>query len=242
MKKVKFIRLVAAIVFLGCLSSTVNAQTDSAKVEKESIASIDAGLDIYSSYIWRGAKFGTGPAFQPWVEGAIGNLSIGAWGSVNAGDEEAFEMDLYLGYSFDFGLGITISDYYFGGYSAGVDSAGNDIYMSGEYFAYDKSHYLEPSLSYEFKNFSIMGAYMFAPGFEDGDMYFEVGYSKGAFSAAIGAGDGAYTSDGNFMICNIKIGASKEIQITDKYSLPISGSVVLNPSTEGFFIAAGVSF
>jgi len=37
------------------------------------------------------------------------------------------------------------------------------------------------------------------------------------------------------------IGTSKEIAITDSFSLPLSGAVMLNPSTGGFHIAVGIS-
>jgi hypothetical protein len=37
------------------------------------------------------------------------------------------------------------------------------------------------------------------------------------------------------------VGTSKEIQITEKFVLPVSGAVILNPSTGGFFITAGIS-
>ncbi|MGD2035151.1 MAG: hypothetical protein PVF73_08865 [Bacteroidales bacterium] len=212
--------------------------------EEESSASIDAGMDIYSSYIWRGAKFGSGPAFQPWVEGAIGNLVIGAWGSVNASIDEALEMDLYIGYSFDFGLSIGVTDYYFGhidGDSIGFED-GETVYEQLGFFAYDEAHYIEPNIALEVGDFSAMAAYMFVPGFDEGDIYLQAGYSFGALDITLGAGDGAYTDDGEFMLCNITIGTSKEIAITEKFSLPISGGVTLNPSTEGFFIYAGISF
>lgn len=241
MKNFRTLLLVAVIVALFAPIS-IKAQEEAAE---ESSASIDAGLDIYSSYIWRGAKFGSGPAFQPWVEGAIGNLAIGAWGSVNASIDEALEMDLYIGYSFDFGLSIAVTDYYFGhvdGDSLGVDDDGETIYEQLGFLSYNDAHFIEPAISMEIGDFSIMGAYMFYPGFEEGDLYFEAGYSFGALSLTLGAGDGAYTDDGEFMICNIGVGASKEIQITEKFSLPLSGGVVLNPSTEGFYIYAGISF
>ncbi len=229
--------LVAVIILIAPLA--VNAQ-----VNEGSSASIDAGMDIFSSYIWRGAKFGSGPAFQPWVESAIGSLTIGAWGSVNASIDEALEMDLYAGYSFDFGLGIGVTDYYFG-HIAGdsIGSAdGETIYEQLGFYAYDAAHYIEPAISYEVGNLSFMAAYMFAPGFEEGDMYFQAGYTIGALELTVGAGDGAYTDDGEFMLCNITIGTSKEIQITEKFSLPLTGGITLNPSTEGFFIYAGISF
>ena len=234
------IMTILTIVCLVSVSLSARAQ----EAEEES-SPIDAGMDIYSSYIWRGAKFGSGPAFQPWVEGSVGSLAIGAWGSVNAGPDEAFEMDLYLSYSFDFGLSIGVTDYYFGavdGDSIGVDDAGATMYESLGFFSYDAGHYIEPIVSYEIGDLTLTGAYMFAPGFEEGDMYFEAGYSISGIDLAVGAGDGAYTDDGEFMLCNISIGTSKEIKLTDSFSLPLSGAVVLNPSTEGFFITAGISF
>ncbi len=218
------------------------------------------GLDIYSSYIWRGSKFGTGPAFQPYVEFGAGDFALGAWGSVNAGSEEALEMDLYASYAIG-PVSIGVTDYYFG----------------GDWTDYSGTHYLEPSLGVELGNFSVMGAFMFLAGADaveamdgspamvdldngvitpeveaveatpatsfgdDMDMYFEAGYSFEKFSIGLGAGNGQYTSDGDFNICNINVGTSKEVKITDDFSLPVSGAVILNPSTGGFFITVGIS-
>ncbi len=183
----------------------------------------DTGLDIYSSYVWRGAKFGSGPAFQPWVEFSAGGFSLGAWGSVNASIDEAYEMDLYLGYDFDFGLSVAVTDYYFG----------------GDYFD-GAMHFIEPAISFEAGSFSLTAAYML--GEDVSDTYLELGYSVGAVDLFVGAGDGAYTKDGGFMLCNVGIGTSKEIKLTDSFSLPLSGSVILNPSTEAFFVVVGISF
>lgn len=218
------------------------------------------GLDIYSSYIWRGAKFGSGPAFQPYVEFGAGNFAIGAWGSVSASSDEALEMDLYASYSLG-PVSLAITDYYFG----------------GDWTDYSATHYLEPSLSVEAGNFSLVGAAMFmaktdavsavdaspamvnletgaiTPAVEETeaaaassfgetmDLYFEAGYSFSSFDLAVGAGNNQYTADGDFMICNISLGTSKEIKITDTFSLPVSGAVILNPSTGGFFITVGIS-
>jgi hypothetical protein len=57
----------------------------------------------------------------------------------------------------------------------------------------------------------------------------------------LGGGDGAHKVDGNFNICNIGIGTSKEIKITDSFSLPVSGAAILNPSSEQFYIVVGIS-
>jgi hypothetical protein len=94
-----------------------------------------------------------------------------------------------------------------------------------------------------------MAAYMFLPEDEDagtsfgeeGDLYFEAGYSFGSVDLGLGAGDGQYTDDGEFNVCNIMVGTSKDIEITEKFTLPVSGAVILNPSTGGFFITVGLS-
>ncbi len=193
----------------------------------------DTGLDIYSSYIWRGAKFGSGPAFQPYVEMSAGGFAIGAWGSVNASTDEALEMDLYAGYEFALSesatLGFTLTDYYFGG-----------DWTDGDY------HYFEPMVSLGLGDFSLTGAFMFydgagTDGEGSGDLYLEAGYSFGSVDLTLGGGNGQYTEDSNFNICNIGVGTSKEVQITETFALPVSGAVILNPSTGGFFITVGVS-
>jgi hypothetical protein len=190
----------------------------------------DAGLDIYSSYLWRGAKFGTGAAFQPWVEFSAGDFAIGGWGSVNTGGDEALEMDLYAGYSFG-PVSIAVTDYYFG----------------GDWTEFSMNHWIEPSISGEFGSFSALAAFMLLPETEETsfgeemDMYFEAAYSFESFNITLGAGDGAYTDDGEFNICNIAIGTSKEIPLTEEFSLPLSGTIMLNPSTGGFHIAVGIS-
>ncbi|MFB6342693.1 hypothetical protein ACE1ET_13275 [Saccharicrinis sp. FJH62] len=203
------------------------------------------GLDIYSSYIWRGSKFGTGAAFQPYVEFSAGDFALGAWGSVSTGGwdgtfeaddagmitsftgSEGFEMDLYASYSFG-PVSLTVTDYYFGGDWTDYSAAGG-------------YHYIEPMIGVGVGDLSLTGAYMFAPGFEAGDTYVEAAYAFGSFDLTLGAGDGAYTSDGSFTVCNIAVGTSKEVKITDSFSLPVSGAVILNPSTGGFFITVGIS-
>lgn len=214
-----------------------------AYAQDEEESNWDTGLDIYSSYIWRGAKFGSGPAFQPYVSFATGGFEIGGWGSVSASSDEALEMDLYASYSIG-GFSIGLTDYYFG----------------GDWTSYSMNHFLEPSLSFGIGDFSIAGYYMLLPESLDengeevsfgaeGDIYFEAGYSFKHVDLALGAGDGQYTAhiddDGNykdgFNICVISVGTSKDIQITEKFVLPVSGAIILNPTTGGFFITAGIS-
>ena len=48
-------------------------------------------------------------------------------------------------------------------------------------------------------------------------------------------------SDG-FAVCDISLGAAKEIRITDSFSVPAFAKVTVNPRTEGAYFVFGLSF
>jgi len=225
--------VIGIILLSGISHNEVNAQ------EKESAASFDVGTDLVSNYVWRGSKFGVGPQIQPYVEFAVGGLSIGSWGSYglgeDGGDLTAFaESDLYISYGFDFGLSVGLTDYY---------------YPGTEYFAFsgtDGSHAFEANLGYEIGGLSVGANYIFneasGAGSAGGDMYFELGYAFESVSLFVGGGDGWHTSDGEFAVCNVGISVSKEIPLSESFSLPVSGALILNPEQEQYHIVFGVSF
>jgi len=211
----------------------LNAQNE------ESSSLFDVGFDFVSSYIWRGTKFGTGPAIQPSIELAKGGFAVGGWGNYNFTSDEGAEADLYLSYGFDFGLSLGVTDYYFPG---------------TEYFDYSDStgaHALELNLGYAYEGFSVSANYFVnqagSAGNEGGDLYFEVAYAFKYFGIHLGAGDGwhtteADTDESDFNICNIGITSSKDIKITENFSLPIFGGVIWNPDLKQFHVLAGVTF
>lgn len=229
MKKVKTTLLaLVAVLSLG----TIQAQ------EEESDFSV--GADVVSSYIWRGTNCGLAPAIQPCISYATGSFEIGAWGSTSFNYEQGgYEADLYLGYSFDFGLSVTLTDYYFG----------------GDWTEFGDNHSIEPMLTYETESgLSFSAAYMFLAAAEDGstdfaeegDMYFEIGYAfDNNVSLFLGAGDGQYTmdddGDDDFMICNIGMSYSTELSLGNA-KLPVFGSIVINPANGGFYPVVGFSF
>jgi uncharacterized protein (TIGR02001 family) len=206
---------------------------------QESESPFSVGGDLVSSYLWRGTKFGTGPAIQPYLEYSIGGFSIGGWGSYCFTTNEAAEADLYVSYGFDFGLSVGLTDYYFPG---------------SPYFDYSTesgSHAFEVNLGYEIGGLAIGANYFIneagGAGTDGGDMYFELGYSFKHFGVFVGGGNGWHTveadaDESDFNVVNIGITASKEIAITEKFSLPVSGSLILNPDTEQFHVVVAVSF
>ncbi len=228
--KRKFTLLVVAVITF--FSSSSFAQDG---------GSVDAGVDLYSSYVWRGIKFGEGAAFQPWVEYSVGGFAVGAWGSYCVSDNEAAEADLYASYGFDLGesssLSFTLTDYYFPGTTGAPVS-----WMEGE------NHFFEPMVGLGVGSFSFSAAYMFYDGAgkdgdASGDLYLEAAVTAGPVDITLGGGTGAYSGkdDLGFDICNIGISTSKEIKISDSFSLPLSGAAIVNPAYESFHIVVGIS-
>ena len=199
-------------------------------ISNQNVKAQDFGADVVSSYVWRGTQFGQGPHIQPYVSAGKGGFEIGLWGSfpTTAGGG-GNELDAYL--SYDFGpLALTVTNYTF--------PNGDGTYSSGSFFDGD----IEVSASADIGNLSILGGYF--PDLET--LYIEAGYSFGDVDFALGFGsdskDAFYVGDGESDIVNVSFGYSKEIKITEDYSLPVFSSFVYNPSTEAAFLVFGLSF
>jgi hypothetical protein len=237
--KTKFFTLTNVVFLITIFSSvTLFAQ------EEEKKSPFSLGADVVSSYVWRGSKIGTGPNIQPWLKYTSGGFTLGAWGSTSFhSDGDVAEMDLYTSYAFDFGFTLGLTDYY---------------YQGTPYFQYQgdtSSHAFEINAAYTIKNFSIAGNYIIndasmggpanKPG--GGDLYFEANYAFKNFGVFLGAGNGWHTTykdngDDVFAVCNIGLKTSKELKISDKFSLPLTGLVCFNPDKEEFNLVVGISF
>lgn len=225
-------------LLLAGIVCTVNSLTAQ---EEEASSPFDVGADVVSGYVWRGTKV-HGASIQPYLSYSIGGFEIGAWGAYEISGRSSVpaEADLYLSYGFDFGLSLGLTDYYYPGgegYFEFSDTAG--------------THAFELNGGYEIGGFSIAANYIFNKAgwaaSEGGDVYFELGYSFTNIDVFIGAGNGWHTTykdngDDVFAVCNIGIGTSKEVKVTDNYSIPVFGSVSLNPDRKQFNIVAGISF
>ncbi|MDX1700436.1 MAG: hypothetical protein R3250_07450 [Melioribacteraceae bacterium] len=202
--------------------------------------SVSGGSDFVTRYVWRGLDFGNSFSVQPSLSMSVGGLEVGFWGSypftnTSNGSEE---MDLYLGYSYgDFS--VLVTDYYFP--NSGL-----------RYGLYEEpgAHTIEVGLSYGGSDsFPIsIAAYMNVYNDDDNSVYFEVGYSTvvsdvgvDLFVGGTPGGDNQFYGTENFNLINIGITASKEISITDKFSLPIFSSYVLNPNLEVAYLIFGLS-
>ncbi len=210
--------------------------------------SFDMGVDLSTRYIWRGLTFSNSPVIQPYMTYTIKGLTFGTWASYPFLEDQSQEVDLFLSYNYKI-FTFTLNDYYFllnpaGGYS--------------DYFDWDKNsttHYLEGIIEIaEIKNIPLrflagvmfLGADVDINNNQNFSTYIEFAYDFKIqnIDAEIFAGftpfEGFY-SDG-FDFTNIGFKAAKVIPITQKFSLPLSASFIVNPAANKVLFLATISF
>ena len=200
--------------------------------------------DIVSSYIWRGQDLGS-VAVQPTLGVGYKGLSLTAWGSyglVNTADTKEF--DLTLAYTTG-GFNIGITDYWF---SAGLDP-------DARYFKYDAhgtNHLFEANIGYDFGPLNLQWYTNFA-GYDgtnkDGkraySSYMEVvvpfKLATVDWTAMAGAVPWTTTSYGTtgFAVTNLALKVTKDIKVTDSFSIPVFGQVVGNPCSQKAYLVFG---
>ncbi len=235
MRKVTSTHAFLAVLAISSIVSTVKAE--------ESAVEVTVGADIVSSYIWRGTDCGDA-AVQPALGVSYKGLSLSAWGSVGiVNPEDTKELDFTLSYTLG-GLTIGVTDYWFSG--------------GKEYFEYKKdktSHVFEANAAFDFGAFAVAWNTNFYGNDaikEDGEKaystYIEVGapFTLGGldWSAAVGGTpwEGAYAPEA--AITNISLGATKEIKFSDSFSLPLTATVIANPSktSQAMYFVVSASF
>lgn len=205
------------------------------------------GADLVSGYIWRGQDLGN-VSIQPSASVSYKGFSLSAWGSVGIDKEDTRELDFTLGYTTG-GFSVSVTDYWF-----------TSLGAPAKYFhygAHSTAHVFEAQIGYDFGPLALNWYTNFAGADgvnKDGDRAYAsyvsatVPFKLGGldWSAEIGATPWAnsfYNSwTSGFAVCDISLGASKEIKITDSFSVPAFAKVTMNPRTEGAYFVFGLSF
>ena len=200
--------------------------------------------DVVSSYIWRGQDLGSA-AVQPTLGIDYKGLSLSAWGSyglVNTADTKEF--DLTLSYTIG-GLNIGMTDYWF-------DRGGLD--PENRYFKYDAhgtNHVFEATVGYDFGVASVQWSTNFsgndykADGKRAYSSYMEVvvpfklsAIEWTATAGAVPSESVQYGTNG-FAVTNLALKATKDIKITDSFSVPVFGQVAANPCSQKAYLVFG---
>ena len=230
-------KYVISLMLLTVALTTAAQETQ----EPEDKLEATVATDIVSQYIWRGQDLGH-VSFQPTLGIAYKGLSLTAWGSVGLTDPaDTKEFDLTLSYTAG-GFNIGITDYWFNT-------------PEERYFLYDAnktSHIFEANIGYDFGPAAIQWFTNFAgnDGYnKDGKRAYSSYVELSApfklasvdWSATVGAVPYAtdfYGVDG-FAVTNVSLKATKDIKVTDSFSIPVFAQVAANPSTEKAYLVFG---
>jgi hypothetical protein len=233
------------------LSSSLFAQTEAPKESP-----LRLGADIVSRYVWRGLNIGgQTPHIQPSLKivSEKYGLEFGSWASYSF-NGNLTETDLFLNYSPISALTFTINDYFL-----------PSDWSAQKYFEWNKdstTHTVEGAISFngtEKIPFTLLFAMnLYGLDYRNGDnkivysKYIELGYSKDirntSFKAFAGAcldmpedGTVGYYGQKKHGFINVGITVKKEIPISEKFSLPISASIITNPEAENIFFVFAIS-
>jgi len=215
----------------------------------DSKGKLNAAADIVSGYIWRGVVSDLSPNIQPSLFYTKGNFEAGFWGSSNFSATYK-ETDFYLQYSLkNFTVGVY--DYF---------------WCNKKYFVFDKNktgHVVETYIIYEGSDKFPLKLTAASWVYGDDKMmhinsmsndtsytnlyssYMEAAYTfsfkNNNLEVAIGGTPKKGYYGGEAGIVNITVTGSREVKITDKYSLPVKVSVIANPQKSQIFTMFGIT-
>jgi hypothetical protein len=231
MKNLKKTGLLTIVMIASAMA--VNAQD---KVETTVAA------DVVNQYIWRGQDLGD-VSLQPTLGLGYKGFSLTAWGNVGLSDkDDTKEFDLTAAYSVG-GFNIGVTDYWF--------NTPNEKYF--QYASHKTSHVFEANIGYDFGPVALQWFTNFA-GNDGQNKDIKRAYSSYAelsapftlggcgWTAAIGAVPYAtsfYSAASGFAVTNISLKATKDIKITDSFSVPVFAGVAANPSNEKAYLLFG---
>lgn len=202
------------------------------------------GADLVSGYIWRGQDLGN-VSIQPSLSIAYKGFSLSAWGSVGFEKSDTKEFDLTLGYGIS-GFSVSVTDYWF-----------NNGPAYFHYGAHDTNHTFEAQVGYDFGVLAVNWYTNFAGNVgynSDGDRAYASYIALSApfrlggldWEATVGAtpweNDFYNGGKNGFAVSEVGIKATKELKITDSWTLPVFAQAIWNPATEGAYFVAGLSF
>jgi hypothetical protein len=216
-------------------ASGLSAQTDTVPA-----VSTSANVDLVSRYVWRGLDIGHAPAIQPALSVTWKGFTLGSWGSYKLTGAGEQETDFYLSKSFSF-VTVAIWDYW-----NFCDTTATDFF---NYRNNSTAHLLEAQVLFsggEKMPFNLLASYFFYGSDPSRSIYLELQYvHKSDFAdLMVFAGyqaKGTYYASGSGFV-NIGCTAKKSINITDRFALPLSLSLVVNPSVKSTVLVAGITF
>lgn len=199
----------------------------------------DLNVDFVSTDVWRGTYLG-GAALQPEVAVGWKGLELSAWGSTGIANGR-YEIDLTLSYTIG-GLTLSVVDYW--------DNSGETRYF--HYKPRETGHSFEGAIGYDFgpvkaswQTFFAGSDYQEADGRRAFSSYLEISAPFRLvgleWEATVGVVPWAsdYYETQRFSLNCLSLKATKDIPITEKFTLPLYAELIANPTTRNFYFVAG---
>lgn len=253
--------MILIILISHFITAKESVPAEEQKQEEEKFSSpvsINIGMNIVSRYIWRGLNINNSPNLQPAISFGYSGFTLGVWGSYALSNDSYesstaslnSEIDLYASYSLETSAGLftaIVTDYFFP--QAGIkfgnfndhdhpEGAGGHLFEAG--LIYVLPGYLPLSFSGFYNFYNDAG----------NNTYFELAcpftVNNISLNAFIGGTTGSkknpgYYSSENAAIINAGLTVSKEIKITQDFSLPVFTSFIVNPRLEMPYLVFGIT-
>ncbi len=209
--------------------------------------SIGVNADLVSRYIWRGFDFGNSVSIQPTLSYSLGGFNVGLWGSYALAYESSNydEIDIFASYAISTKAGTFkpfVTDYTF-------------PYLNTRFFDFSDdstgSHTVEAGLAFASQDKCPITVLFAVNVYNDADHapYFELGYpitlNDVSLTLFAGGTKGKCSwygiTEDEIAVLNVGVTASKTIAITEKFSLPVAATFVVNPYAEKSFLVFSMS-
>jgi len=228
-----------AILLLAALPGFFYVPALKAQTDTLPAFSTSANVDLVSRYIWRGTDIGHAPSIQPGLSATWKGLTLGTWGAYQLTGTGYQETDLYLSKTFSF-ITVAIWDYW----------SFNDttLFDCFDYRQKTTGHLLEAQVLLsggETLPFNFLASYFFYGADPSKSVYLELQYEH-SFSLANLVVFAGYQAKGEYYaskpgFVNVGCTVSKTIPVTDRLSLPVYLSLIVNPAAKGAWLVAGIT-
>tara|TARA_R110002072_G_scaffold46828_5_gene129789 strand:- start:3903 stop:4526 length:624 start_codon:yes stop_codon:yes gene_type:complete len=158
----------------------------------------ELSVDTFSRHVWRGAAGPSAISIQPALDlvsfdSNIGVTSVGIWGQIPInGDDTEYDITLAQEVG-EYGT-VNITSYYYDGPFLESDSHDIEVGVDGSFNGVDL----------------FVGRFISGDAVKD-DTYIEIGYELDGYNFHVGAGDGAYTAEGDsFQLVNVGVSVATE--------------------------------
>jgi hypothetical protein len=240
-----------AVLFIAAPSATAFASDPkSSASDTTSDVSFSFNADLVSRYVWRGLPMDLNANIQPYVSFSYKNFTLGAWGSYAISNPYA-EVDLNLSYNIG-AFTLSVYDYF---NEDETDMASSDYFKFSDTDTTNTLHSIEGMLTFNgTDNFPVsltLATFFYGNDKDDKNKNYYSTYLELGYEHTFGDNNLSFFLGGTFAegmyakkaaIVNAGFTASRELKLSEKTSLPVSASLIVNPNAKDIFFVFGLTF